>query len=206
MHSSGRGPSGLCGRSSPTARRGRSGSSRVADGTRRCPGPATCCSAAASPAWTATGRSIPTPCHGPTWTARYASRDTRGPREAIQSPRLADPWRDPSSARLCECGIARPGAGSGHPHPEGRFLRVELRGLRQAAFGMGPPRAAEVGLQGVPEQALPEGRRRGSPGAEPGADAAGATTESTQVERRGGVGQQGSNRARASITGVAAVR
>ena len=61
-----------------------------------------------------------------------------------------------------------------------------LRGLRQAALGVGSPRTEEIGLQGVPEQALPEGRRGKSPGAEPGADAAGATTESTRDERSGG--------------------
>ena len=67
-----------------------------------------------------------------------------------------------------------------------------LRGLRQAAFGVGPPRTQEIGLQGVPEQALPEVRRRGSPGAEPGADAARATSEPTRYESRVGLGTQDS--------------
>ena len=55
---------------------------------------------------------------------------------------------------MCECGIARSGAGSGDTNTQGRFVRVELRGLRRAAPEVGPPRAEEIGLQGVAEQTL----------------------------------------------------
>ena len=58
------------------------------------------------------------------------------------------------------------------PDLPGRAIRVALRGLRQAAFGDASPRAAQVGLQAVPEQASPASWRRCPAGAEPLPDAA----------------------------------
>ena len=81
-----------------------------------------------------------------------------------------------------------------------------VRRLWQGPFRTASPQAAQVGLQGVPEQAPPEGRRRASPGAKPRADAAPARRESTPGDRRGGVGKQHPKWVRAAITGAAAIR
>ena len=69
-----------------------------------------------------------------------------------------------SAVRVRYGGVLSHGGDSDVP---GRAIRVALRGLRQAAFGAASPRAAQVGLQGVPEQALAAPWRRCPAGAEP---------------------------------------
>ena len=89
------------------------------------------------------------------------------------------------AVRVRYSGVLSNGGDSDLP---GRAIRVALRGLQQAAFGDGTPRAAQVGLQGVPEQALSTPWRRCPAEKEPLPDAT--------ATHRSGAGEPGRHRLR----------
>ena len=78
-------------------------SSGGADGWRHPPIPATCSSAAARASTTPIGRSIPTPCPAPTWTARCDDR-----RMAVPDPPLLDQRAQGGTSRWPPASTAGP--------------------------------------------------------------------------------------------------
>ena len=108
--------------------------------------------------------SMPTPRRGaemrPAARSLHAVKDRKG-----QATRAV--WRRPA-VQVRDSDVSSHG---GDPHVRGRSIRVALRGLRQAAFGAASPGTAQVGVRGVPEQALPTPIQRDPAGAEPLLDA-----------------------------------
>ena len=100
-----------------------------------------------------------------------ASERVHRPASGAQPPNVPNrPIQCPAcpAVRVRYSGVLSYGGDSGLP---GRAIRVVLRGLQQAAIGDGTPRAAQVGLQGVQEQALSAPSRRCPAGEKPLPDA-----------------------------------
>ena len=104
----------------------------------------------------------------PGWRRQLTNPLARNRRATSKRRHPDDPLPACPAVRVRYSGVLSHGGDSDLP---GRAIRVALRGLQQAALGDGTPRAAQVGLQGVPEQTSPAPWRRCPAGAEPLPDA-----------------------------------